>query len=111
MARFKDFGSGGLQTELEPVKFALHGEEFECVRQVQGAVLLDIIKRAASNDAADSAALTLDFFSKVMLDESYDRFKQLINDKEKIITVEALGEIASWLIGEYSDRPNQQPED
>jgi hypothetical protein len=110
MARFKDFGLGGQQADLEPVTFAMHGEEFECVRQVQGAVLLDIIKRAASNEAADSAALTLDFFKKVMLDESYSRFESLINDKEKIITVEALGEVVAWLIGEYSDRPNQEPE-
>jgi hypothetical protein len=32
-------------------------------------------------------------------------------DKETIVTTETLAEITSWLIEQYADRPNQQPED
>jgi hypothetical protein len=42
--------------------------------------------------------------------ESYARFDALLEDEKKIVSVETLGEIIGWLIEEYSDRPNPQPE-
>lgn len=111
MARFKDFGSGGPLEEKEPLSFKLHDEEFHCVKYLQGKVLLDLIARSTSDDAADSALIMDEFFTNVLTDESLPRFNELLHDKEKIVRVETLSEIVAWLIGEYSDRPNQQPED
>jgi len=111
MARFKDFGVGPALEDKEPVVFALHGEEFTCVKHLQGKVLLDLIAKSTSDDPADSAAIMNEFFVSVLTDESKVRFDSLLHDKEKIVRVETLSEIVAWLIGEYSDRPNQQPED
>jgi hypothetical protein len=112
MARFKDFGKGkddgGISTE--PLKFALHGEEFECYPRLQGKTLLQFVEEANADDAASSARVTRTFFAKVMKKETYERFDAMLDDPDKIVTVEALGEIIGWLLEEYSSRPNQQPE-
>ena len=108
MARFKDFG-GSVDTTAEPVKFKLFNEEFTCVKQLQGKVLLDLVSESGSEDPSKTAAVMTQFFKTVLLDESYERFDTLLNDKEKIVPVETLAEITSWLIEEYSDRPTERP--
>jgi hypothetical protein len=57
-----------------------------------------------------AAKVITSFFSTVLLDESYERFEALIQDPEKIVTVETLGEITAWLVEEYTGRPTQRPE-
>lgn len=107
---YKDFGAGKALEEREPVKFTLHGEDFECVQHIQGKVLLDLIAKSSSDDSGVSAQVMSDFFGSVLTDESFKRFDALVHHKEKIVHVETLSEIVAWLIGEYGDRPNQQPE-
>ena len=108
-ARFKDFGTGGTQN-TEPILFKLHGEDFECVKNLQGNALLSLVAKAGSGNATDAADTVKDIFSKALLPESYERFSKLIDDKEKIVTVETLGEITAWLVEQYSGRPMQGPE-
>jgi hypothetical protein len=110
MAKFKDFGAGKALEEREPVSFKLHEEEFFGVKQIQGKVLLELIAKSNSDDAAVSAQIMSDFFKYVLTDESYERFDTLLHDKEKIVEVETLGEITGWLISEYTNRPEEQPE-
>lgn len=110
MTRFKDFG-GGTADDIEPISFKLYDEEFNCVKQVQGKVLINIVAAASDSDPAASLKIINTFFEAVMYEESYIRFEALLDDKERIVTVETLGDITSWLIEEYSNRPNQQPED
>lgn len=108
--RFKDFGSGSDVT-TEPLKFQLHGEEFECRPALQGKVLLDLVANSDENDGAAVAKTMTTFFKTTLLDESYERFNTLLEDPEKIVTVETLGEITGWLVSEYSGRPTPGPED
>jgi hypothetical protein len=113
MTRFKDFGNGTAE-DIEPLSFKIYGEEFYCVKQVQGKILMELVSTATgadANDAANSLTVVEKFFATVLLDESYERFDKLLVDKERIVTVETLGEITGWLIEEYTLRPNQQPED
>lgn len=110
MARFKDFGSPTLEG-AEPVSFKLHGEDFHCVPSVQGRVLLSMVSETQSGDPAVIAGITDKFFGYVLTEESLDRFNKLTTDKDTIVSVETLGEIVGWLVEQYSDRPNQQPED
>jgi hypothetical protein len=51
------------------------------------------------------------FFNHVLTDESYERFSALLEDKNRIVLVETLSEIVSWLMVEYTNRPEKQPED
>lgn len=110
MAKFKDFGAGSGAIKTDPISFKLHGEEFNCVSAIPGKVLLNIVAKSNSDNPADQATVINDFFSQVLVDESLKRFDALVVDKERIVTTETLGEITSWLVEQYSERPNQQPE-
>ena len=109
-ARFKDFGAGGGANQ-EPLSFKLHGEEFKCRPSIQGKVLLDMVANAATIDGAGAALIIPTFFAKVLEEESYARFTSLLEDPNKIVSVEALGEITSWLLEQYASRPTQGSED
>ncbi len=111
MARFKDFGSSvGVDLDAEPVNYKLYDEEFTCVSQVQGKVLLELVAESSSEDAVRSSTVIDKFFKYVLEAESYTRFDALVHDKHKIVSVETLAEITGWLVEEYTNRPEQQPE-
>jgi hypothetical protein len=109
MARFKDFGSGS-GTETEPIVFKLYNEEFTCIPSIQGKVLLEIVSDSASDDVATSSAVTMRFFRSVLTHESLMRFDALLESKETVVSLETLTDISSWLIEEYTNRPEAQPE-
>jgi len=112
MARFKDFGAGKDISSLEPVSFKLHGEEFFCLPAIQGKFLINLVA-SASDDEDNSSSLKMitEFFNHVLTDESYERFNALLEDKNRIVLVETLSEIVTWLMVEYTNRPEKQPED
>jgi hypothetical protein len=110
MTRFKDFGSGTEDKNKEPIKFKLYDEEFTCVPEIQGRVVLNLVADGSSGDPSASARMITGFFQHVLEDDSYKRFDELLNDKHKVVNVETLSEIVSWLMEEYGNRPNQQPE-
>ena len=60
MTKFRDFGSDD-SGEKEPVSFKIHGEEFYCHPELQGKVLLDLVSKSNSEDAAE-AANSINFF-------------------------------------------------
>ena len=110
MARFKDFGNPFDSDAAEKLTFKLYGEEFECYPQMQGKILLNFVQMSNSDEASDSAEAILLFFEKVLVPESYERFEALTTNPEKIITVQTLADIVSWILEEYSDRPTQGSE-
>jgi hypothetical protein len=101
MARHKSFGSPSAELEQEPITFDLYDETFTCKAAVQGSVLLGF-----GRDTKDNASeAVLNFFSLVMSDEEYEKFEDLINSEDKIVPAETLGEIAGFLVSEYTARP------
>jgi hypothetical protein len=109
-AKFKDFGSGTPNNSDEPIVFRLFDEEFQCYTQLPGKVLLDFIVESSSDDPVASAGLINKFFRAVLKAESYERFEKLAEDPERVVSVEMLGEITTWLMESYTNRPEQQPE-
>lgn len=107
--RFKDFGEDS-NVNKTPLSFKLYGEEFHCHPAVQGKVLLDTVKNVDSESPSSAAQMIEDFYKKTLLDESYERFQNLLNDPEKIVTVETLSDITGWLVEQYSERPTREPE-
>jgi hypothetical protein len=101
--RFKDFG-GGTDVQKKPLSFKLHEEEFNC------KLLLDLVVDSSSEAPEAAAKVITSFFKHVLQDESYTRFEALLSHKEKIVSVETLGEITGWLVEEYTNRPEEQPE-
>jgi hypothetical protein len=98
--------------DAEPLTFDLGGEEFTCHPEVQGKMILDIIRTAANEDDPDARGMmmavgVLDFFEKVMDAEEYARFEALMKDPKRIVPMDTLSDIMSWLIEEYTDRPTQ----
>jgi len=108
--RFKDFGSGVSDITKEPLVFKLYGEEYRCMPNVQGKVMLELVADSSSEDPAVSARTLATFFSKVLLKEDLEKFNELLDSQDKIVSVETLSEISAWLIEQYTSRPNQQPE-
>lgn len=108
--RFKDFGSGS-ESEKQPLSFKIHGEEFSCIPELQGKILLDLVRKSQSKDPLVAAAVVDEFFDKVLVEDSLSRFNDLLQDKHRIVSVETLSEIVAWLIEAYSGRPEEQPED
>ena len=114
MPRFKDFGSKKSEN-VEPISFKLWEEDFNCVPELQGKVLLDMVSSVNtdgdSSDASSQAKAINEFFSTVLTDESEKRFNTLLTDKEKIVSVDTLGEIVGWLVEQYTNRPTERPQD
>lgn len=106
MTRKKNFGS--TVEEVEALEFTLFDEQFQCRPQLQGATLLTYSKRFASEDLGEVNAAFLEFFESALKKDAYTRFKSLIESEDKIVRIETLGEIAEWLIEEYTDRPTDQ---
>lgn len=102
--RFKDFGAGGL-VSVEPLSFKLYDEEFNCRSAIQGKVLLDMVSKGSSGLPGDSISVLTDFFNKALLDESLVRFNALIEDPDRIVSLETLTDIVSWMTSEYASRP------
>lgn len=109
MAKFKDFGAPKVEG-AEPISFKLFDEEFYCIPTMPGKVLLDIVAKSASKDPVEQASVITEFFSSVLTAESLVRFDKLIVDKERVVTTETLGEITGWLVEQYGERPEEQPE-
>ncbi len=107
-SRYKDFGSA--VSEKEAIVFKLHEEEFTCIPTIQGKVLMDLVSRSQSEDSAVAMAVVDTFFEKVLEDESLDRFNDLLTSKDRVVAMETLAEIITWLVEEYSGRPEAQPE-
>ena len=110
MTRFKDFGSGSSDSPKEPLSFKLFDEEFHCKPAIQGKVLMNLAASSSDEDPAAAAKTIDDFFHYVLVEESDVRFQQLIVDADRIVSMDTLSDIISWLIEEYTKRPNQQPE-
>lgn len=108
--RFKDFGTGSLLNK-EPLTFKLYDEDFECYPALQGKVLLDLAAQSNLGEGQSMADTILGFFEKTLKTESYERFEKLINDPERVVSVETLSDITSWLVGEYAGRPTELPEE
>jgi hypothetical protein len=110
MAKFKDFGAGKA-VKTEPISFKIHEEEFNCIPAIQGKVMLDLVARSQSDDAAIQSETIVKFFDSVLEEESLVRFNSLLEDKHRVVDVETLGEIVAWLMEQYTNRPELQPED
>lgn len=106
--RSKSFKGGKAIDEFEPIEFDLNDQHFVCKPALQGAVLLEFVAKADSDSGGQAAGALYGFFSDCMEEGEYNRFRAYLNDPGLIIDMETIGEIASWLVEEYTARPTQQ---
>lgn len=108
--RRKTFRGGKNIAEFEPIEFDLNDQTYKCKPALQGAVLLEFVARADSESGGEAAGALYGFFQDAMEPEEYERFRAYLNSPEIIIDMETIGEIASWLVEEYTSRPTQGSE-
>lgn len=106
-SRRKSFRGGKAITEYEPVEFDLNDQTFACKSAIQGAVLLEFVSNADSESGGAQAGALYGFFRDCMEEPEYDRFIKYLNQPNLIIEMETIGDIASWLVEEYTARPTQ----
>lgn len=112
MTRSKNFDEGEDKAPAkEPITFKLKGEEFTAIPEIQGLVLMDLVKRSQSEDPTESFEMMMELFDNALEDESLERFRALVKDKKRIVSLEKLTEVVSFLIEEYANRPEEQRED
>ena len=104
--RFRSFSdtpdTAAETTAPEPLGFELSGQNFEVFPECPGALLLEFIESA---DTGKGAAALLRFLKSVMEPEEWDRLDAVLKDPKKIVKIEKIAEIVSYLVGEYSGRP------
>jgi len=106
-ARFKDFGKTSTLEDFPPLSFKLNDEEFQCKQAMSGAALLDFVRRADSNSGGMAAEAIVDFLNGSLEDDDAVRFEAMIKDPDRIVEVETLGDIAGWLVEQYTARPTK----
>jgi hypothetical protein len=106
-SRYKDFGKTQALDEYDPLGFKLNEEEFSCRPALAGAALLDFVRRADSESGSVAAEAIIQFLEDSLEEPDKDRFVTMIRDPEIIVEVETLGEIAGWLIEQYTTRPTK----
>lgn len=109
-ARRKSFKGGKSIDEFEPVEFDLNDKTFYCKPAMQGAVLLDFVSKADSDQGGQAAGALYGFFKDAMEEAEYARFREYLNDPKIIFDMSEIGDIASWLVEEYTARPTEGSE-
>ena len=79
---------------------------FICRGQVPGSVLLEFSEAAAEDRAA---SVVLSFFRSAMVDSEHARFREFVDDPDRMVDLPTLVELAEGLISIYSKRPTMPP--
>lgn len=93
----------------DPLTFSLAGQDFTARPKLPGWLLLKFVARTTSDKRGADAGALFDFFRDVLQPESLERFETLVTGDEYDVEMETLGDISSWLIQEYTERPTQPP--
>lgn len=91
-------------TRTDPPTFSVAGREFKCLPEPPAGVLTDLISSADGSPGAQAQGL-IGFIGGCLSDTDAESFLLTIHDKDTIVPLETLGEIAEWLVAEYTARP------
>ena len=106
--RHRTFTPKARAASLEPVTFDLFGQIFKAVPQIQGIVLMELVEATEDGEKASVGAL-LQFLKSTLIDGDFERLNDLLhsNDPSKIVSIEDIADIVSFLVGEYTSRPTE----
>lgn len=83
-----------------------------CVAEPPAAAF-DDLARSVGTDARGQLVFNnvslLRFFDQVVVPEDEQTFRDLVNDKDRAVQIEELGEVLMWLAGLYTERPTSPP--
>lgn len=107
--RTRDFGASKTLADFDPLNFTLNGETFNCVPAIQGQTMLEFVAEADSDEGGKAAQALYGFFKKALVADDYQRFDVMIKSPEYIVDLNLIGDIAAWLVEEYTARPTSEP--
>lgn len=86
-------------------------ETFTCVPVAPAGVLDDLATSSRvdgnGNRVYHSPSL-LAFFEGVIVDTDVPRFREITHDKDRVVSIDQLGEVMMWLAEKLTDRPTQR---
>jgi len=96
MMKTKKFSVGKLG---EPVKFSVDDDEYEAVpaNRLPAAIIAKYFEKLNESRIFDAHDI---LFKAVLTEESAKRFFERLESTENPITVNVMGDIAAWLLGE-----------
>lgn len=101
----------------EPITFEIGGyrgngevwkETFTSLPEAPPGVLDDLATSSLVDDKGNRRYNTpslLAFFEGVMIDEDVVRFREIMHDKDRVVSIETLGDVMTYLAEELTDRP------
>lgn len=106
----KKFTPKAQNSKRTPIKFELYEEQFEAVPHLQGITMIHFIEATSNLEGSEESSAgivseIMPFFKAALVPESYERFKALTKSHDKVLEIDDLMDILSWLIQEYTDRP------
>lgn len=104
--------------EREPVTFDIGGyrqstkeqwkETFTCLPEAPSGVLDDLATSSLLDDKGRrvfNAPSLLAFFEGVLVEEDVARFRAITHDKDRIVTLDLLGDVMMYVAEEITGRP------
>lgn len=101
--------------KVKPIEFDLFDGEyvFQCKQRLQGAIILDFIAAAESDDGSSGAGHITELIEAALLTkEDRDLFNQVIRseDPDDVIEIQDLTDIVTYLVEKYTSRPTSGSE-
>lgn len=91
-------------TLADPPTFSVAGRSFKALPEPPGGALADFFYTFTSTIEVKAAGLVR-FIEGCLPDDAAEEFELAIHDKDTIVTLKQLSEIAKWLVEEYHNRP------
>lgn len=93
-----------MPTRDDPPTFSVAGREFKALPEPPGGALSDFFWIFSERIEVKAAGLVR-FIEACMPDEQAEAFRLAIHDKDTIVPLSQLADIAQWLVEVYNDRP------
>ena len=105
--RFKNFdaiNAAKAEEKKDPPSFKLSGVDFECVVAPKATSVAKLSKAGEG----DVTAL-IDYLRSLIVPAQRVEFDVVLDDDEKVVEIETLAELVTWLAEEYTGRPTKSP--
>jgi hypothetical protein len=78
------------------------------VPEMQGVALTDMVAALKENQMFVASQI-VEFIGQCLIEEDVPRFRKLTHSKDVVIQLDLLGNIMTWLVEEYANRPTEAP--
>lgn len=106
--RFKNFGVPVRIAEMVPLEFELCGHTFHCRPAIQSKKMISFVRKTDSDSGAAAGEALHEFMETAIIPEDVEAWREIVDGEEYLIDAAQLGDIVSWLVEQYSERPTKR---